>query len=448
MLGLLQAFIGILFGYPTAGQAEQVRNTQEYYQTWIVSNTNTYNETLQEQLQNISLTEVKTLLETLGVDLKFGPSAHLPTTTEEPPVTLLEEDYLIYSDDLISLCMPQRPRVPHHLRIVLNRTKATLSEMTADEAVAMHTMLQQVAMVLRDRFDTPDFVVARSNEIQQGQWGVSMEILPPRPDSKDVLNIADKLDSNRYVHYRHLPLPQYRWEMTADEIDHLAAEWQAAMRDAWWYTPPEIESKSRDAQWIQIRTDIDTATDYLLNLFAEALRIEGFTVQQEIHRERPEGDRMRIYEMRGCAFCRSDVLDYQRVYEEEGICILYNYVSPFEAAHFLVIPTRHCERFEELTEQEVRTLHELEVALIAALEEEHGHSNVLLLCQNAPCVGQTVPHMHDKVQVVELLPYLVNALRSAVGGFEIVSGDEMRAVTERIGMRVRQHRKEVKKDAA
>lgn len=446
MLGILQAVIGFFLGYPAVNLGAERQQEQLYYQTWHIANNSHKNESLDSRLGRVTAQELQAMLQMLGVQLVITNAT--PPAPPELTDTILEEDFLIYSDELVSLCMPRNPRVPHHLRIVLNQPKSALTEITTDEAAAMQHMLKTVSVVLRERFDTPDFVVARSNTLQYGQWGVTMELIPPRPDSKDVLNIADKIDCNRYVHYRHLPLPEYRWKIADKELEALVSDWQAAMRDAWWYAEDEVAADATPKDWVQVSTELDAAQSYLIDLFYSALEIEGFALRRQVHDEFPKGDRLRIREMKGCTFCRDDVLDYQRVYEENGICILYNFVSPIEAGHFLVIPTRHCERFERLTSQEGRTLHELEIALIAALEEEHGHSEVLLYTQNAPSVGQTVPHTHDKVQVVELLPHLINALRYTLGGFELVSPQEMQAVTQRIGDRIRHIREQAKEDAA
>lgn len=447
MIGLLQAVIGLLLGYSAPVQAGvREYEQQQYYQTWYIATQNHNQEQLHDLLEKLSAKELQLMLQMIGVDLILSDTTPPPTPNADDPI--LEEDFLIYANDLVSLCVPRNPRVPHHLRIVLNRPKSTLTELSTEEATAMQAMLKTVATVLRERFETPDFVVARSNLMQYGQWGVTMEIIPPRPDSRDVLNVADKIDCNRYVHYRHLPLPEYRYHISDQELETLVSDWKAAMRDAWWYAEEDTVVKSTPKSWVQISTELDTAQAYLIDLFYSALELEGFAVRRDVHRPFPKGERMRIREMTGCAFCRHEVLDYQRVYEESGICILYNHVSPIEAGHFLVLPTRHCEQLEMLTAEECRTRHALEIALIAALEEEHGHGEVLLYTQNAPSVGQTISHTHDKVQVVKLIPHLVNVLRYTLGAFELVSAEEMQTVTQRIGDRIRRFREQAQEDAA
>ena len=94
-----------------------------------------------------------------------------------------------------------------------------------------------------------------------------------------------------------------------------------------------------------------------------------------------------------CAFCDPQVIRYQSFYEEELVEVLYTH-KPLAKAHFLVIPKRHVERFEELTSHEM-------VAMQKALQKVHlaakkvlGTSSYLLLQKNGVEVGQSVPHVH------------------------------------------------------
>src|SRR5690349_17595131 len=55
---------------------------------------------------------------------------------------------------------------------------------------------------------------------------------------------------------------------------------------------------------------------------------------------------------RSCAFCDSTVLHHQKFYEDELVLALYTH-KPILPGHCLVIPKRHVERFEMLTDAEM-----------------------------------------------------------------------------------------------
>lgn len=94
-----------------------------------------------------------------------------------------------------------------------------------------------------------------------------------------------------------------------------------------------------------------------------------------------------------CAFCDPKVLEGQTFYEDDLVLALYTH-KPVFPGHCLVIPKRHVERFEMLTDQEIteigRTIKKVNTAVVEVFDT----SPYLLLQKNGWEVGQTVPHVH------------------------------------------------------
>jgi len=94
-----------------------------------------------------------------------------------------------------------------------------------------------------------------------------------------------------------------------------------------------------------------------------------------------------------CAFCEPDVLDRQTFYEDELVLALYTH-KPILPGHCLVIPKRHVERFEMLTEAEMVQIANVLKKVDQAVMQTFATSSYLLLQKNGVEVGQTVPHVH------------------------------------------------------
>ena len=94
-----------------------------------------------------------------------------------------------------------------------------------------------------------------------------------------------------------------------------------------------------------------------------------------------------------CAFCNPTVLQRQTFYEEELILALYTH-KPILPGHCLVIPKRHVERFEQLTDEEVQQMSRVIKKVNKAASKVFGTSSYLLLQKNGLEVGQSVPHVH------------------------------------------------------
>jgi len=94
-----------------------------------------------------------------------------------------------------------------------------------------------------------------------------------------------------------------------------------------------------------------------------------------------------------CPFCNASVVDSQKFYEDDEVVVLCTY-KPVMPGHCLVIPKRHVERFEMLSDTEMTQMGRVIRKVNLAVEKVYGTSAYLLLEKNGREVGQTVPHVH------------------------------------------------------
>ena len=135
-----------------------------------------------------------------------------------------------------------------------------------------------------------------------------------------------------------------------------------------------------------------------------------------------------------CAFCNTAVLDYQKFYEDDLVMVLYTH-KPIMPGHSLIIPKRHVERFEQLSEEEALQIFQVIKKVDMAVQKVFGTSPYLLLQKNGTEVGQTVPHVHfhyiprqtgDSSVIKFLFKMFVTNAQSPI------SPQEMHEVTEKL----------------
>lgn len=100
-----------------------------------------------------------------------------------------------------------------------------------------------------------------------------------------------------------------------------------------------------------------------------------------------------LFAENSCAFCQPDVLNRQTFYEDDLVLALYTH-KPILPGHCLIIPKRHVERFEELTDEELAQIGRVIKKANIAAEKVFQTISYLLLQKNGAEVGQTVPHVH------------------------------------------------------
>lgn len=94
-----------------------------------------------------------------------------------------------------------------------------------------------------------------------------------------------------------------------------------------------------------------------------------------------------------CAFCKQSVLDNQKFYEDDLVIALFNY-KPALKGHSLIIPKRHVQSFNELTNEEALRITQIIKKVHKASEKLFHAKSYLLYQKNGSEVGQTVPHVH------------------------------------------------------
>lgn len=135
-----------------------------------------------------------------------------------------------------------------------------------------------------------------------------------------------------------------------------------------------------------------------------------------------------------CAFCEPDVLQRQTFYEDDLVVALYTH-KPVLPGHCLVLPKRHVERFEALTDEELTRMGQVIKKVDQAVANVFGTSAYLLLQKNGLEVGQTVPHVHvhyipRKTGDHSTFSFLINMYLADLKG--PISLDEMQETVEKL----------------
>lgn len=94
-----------------------------------------------------------------------------------------------------------------------------------------------------------------------------------------------------------------------------------------------------------------------------------------------------------CAFCDNQIVNRQKFYEDDLVIVLCTH-KPIMPSHFLIIPKKHVERLEMLTEEEISHIHQVITKVNRATTEVFQTSSYLIHQKNGREVGQSVPHVH------------------------------------------------------
>ncbi len=94
-----------------------------------------------------------------------------------------------------------------------------------------------------------------------------------------------------------------------------------------------------------------------------------------------------------CPFCQESVLERQKFYENEQVVAMISYRPTLEG-HCIIIPKRHVQRFEDLTDEETIHIAQAVKKVHQAVSKVYGTSAYLLLQKNGKEVGQSVSHLH------------------------------------------------------
>ncbi|MBA3722361.1 MAG: HIT family protein [Parachlamydiaceae bacterium] len=123
-----------------------------------------------------------------------------------------------------------------------------------------------------------------------------------------------------------------------------------------------------------------------------------------------------------CAFCDQKILDNQMFYEDKLVMGLYTH-KPITPGHALIIPKRHVQRLEQLTDEEMVHVFNAIKKIDRAVASVFGTSSYLILQKNGIEVGQTVPHVHfhyiprkagDNSALTFLFQFYISNLKSPI----------------------------------
>ena len=135
-----------------------------------------------------------------------------------------------------------------------------------------------------------------------------------------------------------------------------------------------------------------------------------------------------------CPFCDNKVLQRQSFYEDSLVFGLYTH-RPVVPAHFLVIPKRHVERLEELTQEELLQVHNALNKIHLLSQKVFSTDPYFIHQKNGKEVGQSVPHLHfhyigKKTNDYSIVKFVYNMIRSQ---FEApLSHEELQKVTDEL----------------
>jgi diadenosine tetraphosphate (Ap4A) HIT family hydrolase len=97
-----------------------------------------------------------------------------------------------------------------------------------------------------------------------------------------------------------------------------------------------------------------------------------------------------------CSFCEPSVRETQEVVRNAAIRIIYP-LAPIIPANVMIIPSRHVERIEEVSDVESLGIFAAVRAIKRAFADLHGMTGLNLFANDGRKAGQHVPHIHFHV---------------------------------------------------
>jgi histidine triad (HIT) family protein len=134
------------------------------------------------------------------------------------------------------------------------------------------------------------------------------------------------------------------------------------------------------------------------------------------------------------AFCNPKVLAAQTFYEDTLTLALYTH-KPVVPGHCLIIPKRHVERFENLTDAEILQIGQTLKKVDRAVKRIFGTSDYFILEKNGKAAYQSVPHVHfhyvpKKAGDTSIIPLVFSSIMAQIKG--PISSKEMTKVVKEL----------------
>lgn len=328
-----------------------------------------------------------------------------------------------------TLFMPESPRVPHHLVLRLQRDVRSITEISPEENRALFSLIRRCAEIYSHVFSIQGFVISRYDTPQRRHEGRCVVELLPQLVEHNAKNLADKIDSNRYVLFGNENLTPARYDMVGvtDDVD----AWQKALSEE----HPPLSRRSVEYPTTRADAYIEVSQRILRQHIMEFLHDRGGIVP--FHAERLEiptalPESVKTIALAKCFFCEQSVLDRQTVLEYNGIVVLYNMRKGTKpGCNFLILPKEHHQKTYALSEEQIDAMAAVRQALVQVLKEAHPERDVFIYTQDDPSVGQTVFHHHEQVVAfdpkIDPFAWTVSSLFPSKEG---MSAEEMQEVTE------------------
>ncbi len=94
-----------------------------------------------------------------------------------------------------------------------------------------------------------------------------------------------------------------------------------------------------------------------------------------------------------CSFCNTQVLQNQKIYEDDHVIVLIDY-KPVIEGHCLILPKRHVEHLQDLNSEELLSVHGAISKLFESAKKTYDATAYLIWQKNGVEAGQSVPHVH------------------------------------------------------
>ncbi len=98
-------------------------------------------------------------------------------------------------------------------------------------------------------------------------------------------------------------------------------------------------------------------------------------------------------ESSSCHFCNQAVLEKQKIYEDDYVIALVDY-KPILNGHCLVIPKRHVEVLQDLSQEETVHIHQAIAKLYQVAQNTFDSTGYFIWQKNGTSAGQSVMHVH------------------------------------------------------
>lgn len=353
---------------------------------------------------------------------------------------------ILYQNDYLTVFYPENPRSSHQLSLVMNRKINGIQELNEEEALELHAVIKKINEIYVNQLSIDGYVLAQYETPQERHENQCViEILPHQEGQGHCRNFLDKADSNRHVLFGDRNLSAIDPKLSKIECEDQINFWKHELQIP--QTPLSSRNLSIQLPAQALDSHFNEGQLFALNHLLELFENSGAHVSNKpmpnLTLASDSATELKTRTVASCAFCREKVINRQKVFEYNDIYILYNFRKmPYPATSFLILPKRHTEKLYSLTQEEVKTIALLRKALFSVLKEKYPNFQLISYCQDAPSVGQTVPHTHEQIvsldpQTIPLTWSLMSLAYNPQNVSSGVSDEEMLEVTSSIGTLLR-----------